>query len=67
MTADSQRVVVTGMGWITPLGHDLDTVWNRMMNGDTGIAPIDRFDGFADSVLEQTDRHEHTGHRFGEP
>ena len=38
------RIVVTGMGWITPLGNDLETVWTRMCNGDSGIAPIDRFD-----------------------
>ena len=38
------RVVVTGMGWITPLGNDLDSVWKRMCNGDSAIATIDRFD-----------------------
>ena len=38
------RVVVTGMGWITPLGNDLDTVWKRMCNGESAIALIDRFD-----------------------
>ncbi|MDA0803293.1 MAG: beta-ketoacyl-[acyl-carrier-protein] synthase family protein [Planctomycetota bacterium] len=38
------RIVVTGMGWITPLGNDIDTVWNRMMASDSGMAPITRFD-----------------------
>ena len=38
------RVVVTGMGWITPLGNDLDTVWKRMCNGESAIALIERFD-----------------------
>ena len=38
------RVVVTGMGWITPLGNDLDTVWKRMCNSESAIATIDRFD-----------------------
>jgi 3-oxoacyl-[acyl-carrier-protein] synthase II len=38
------RVVVTGMGWITPLGNDLDSVWKRMCNGESAIATIDRFD-----------------------
>ncbi len=38
------RVVITGMGWITPLGHDLDTVWSALTSGTSGIAPIDRFD-----------------------
>ena len=40
----TQRVVVTGMGWITPLGHDLDTVWTKLVNGESGVKPIDRFD-----------------------
>ncbi|MBC8203026.1 MAG: beta-ketoacyl-[acyl-carrier-protein] synthase family protein [Planctomycetes bacterium] len=38
------RVVVTGMGWITPLGNDLNSVWKRMCNGESAIATIDRFD-----------------------
>lgn len=40
----SKRVVITGMGWITPLGHDLDSVWARLMAADSGMAPITRFD-----------------------
>ena len=38
------RVVVTGMGWITPLGHDLETVWTKLVNGESGVRPIVRFD-----------------------
>jgi 3-oxoacyl-[acyl-carrier-protein] synthase II len=41
---DDQRVVITGMGWVTPLGHDLDTVWNHLMASGSGMAPITRFD-----------------------
>lgn len=41
---DSERIVITGMGWVTPLGHDLDTVWNRLMASESGMAPISRFD-----------------------
>lgn len=40
----NQRVVITGMGWITPLGHDLDSVWRKLMAADSGMAPITRFD-----------------------
>ena len=38
------RIVITGMGWITPLGHDLTTVWSKLMASQSGMAPIDRFD-----------------------
>ena len=41
---DQERVVITGMGWVTPLGCDLDTVWRRLMAADSGMAPITRFD-----------------------
>ena len=40
----NRRVVVTGMGWITPLGHEVDSVWKRLMNSDSGMGPITRFD-----------------------
>ncbi|MEI7766143.1 MAG: beta-ketoacyl-[acyl-carrier-protein] synthase family protein [Phycisphaerae bacterium] len=39
-----KRVVITGMGWITPLGHDLETVWGKLVTSQTGMAPITHFD-----------------------
>ncbi|WP_028544492.1 beta-ketoacyl-ACP synthase II [Paenibacillus taiwanensis] len=38
------RVVVTGMGVISPVGHDVDTFWNRLVEGQSGISSIDAFD-----------------------
>ncbi|MFM8784533.1 MAG: beta-ketoacyl-[acyl-carrier-protein] synthase family protein [Phycisphaerales bacterium] len=38
------RVVVTGTGWITPLGHDIEGVWKRLLAAESGMAPITRFD-----------------------
>ncbi|MEY3027428.1 MAG: putative 3-oxoacyl-[acyl-carrier-protein] synthase [Planctomycetota bacterium] len=40
----NRRVVVTGMGWITPLGHDIDGVWKRLLNAESGMGPTTRFD-----------------------
>ena len=73
--SDDERVVITGMGWVTPLGHDLDTVWKQLMASGSGMAPITRFDAstfptkFAAEVrdfdvnqfLDDPSVHEHAG------
>lgn len=41
---DSQRIVVTGMGAITPLGVDVDSTWQALIAGKSGIKPISHFD-----------------------
>ncbi len=39
-----RRVVVTGLGAITPLGSSVPEFWNNLLNGVSGAAPITRFD-----------------------
>ncbi len=39
-----KRVVVTGLGAITPLGNDVESYWNGLVNGVSGAGPITRFD-----------------------
>lgn len=39
-----KRVVVTGLGAVTPLGNSVNDYWNNLINGVSGAAPITRFD-----------------------
>jgi len=39
-----RRVVVTGIGVVTPLGHQVDVFWNNLISGKSGIGPITSFD-----------------------
>jgi 3-oxoacyl-[acyl-carrier-protein] synthase II len=42
--ANSRRVVVTGLGLVSPLGNDVTTSWDGIVNGRSGIGPITHFD-----------------------
>lgn len=39
-----RRVVITGMGVMSSLGHDLETFWNNLMAGKSGVSIIESFD-----------------------
>jgi 3-oxoacyl-[acyl-carrier-protein] synthase II len=39
-----RRVVITGMGVLTPVGNDIETFWSNLKNGVSGIHTIDAFD-----------------------
>jgi 3-oxoacyl-[acyl-carrier-protein] synthase II len=40
----ARRVVVTGLGLVTPLGHDVESTWAGLLAGRSGAAPIAKFD-----------------------
>lgn len=40
----ARRVVVTGMGVVSPVGNRIDTFWSNIRSGVCGIGPLDRFD-----------------------
>lgn len=39
-----KRVVVTGMGMVSPLANSVDATWQRLVAGESGVAPIEAFD-----------------------
>ncbi|HEY7590332.1 MAG TPA: beta-ketoacyl-ACP synthase II [Candidatus Limnocylindrales bacterium] len=43
-TSPQRRVVVTGMGMLTPLGNDVDSTWDGLVAGRSGVRTIEAFD-----------------------
>ncbi len=41
---EKKRVVVTGVGAVTPIGNDVETTWQNAINGVSGVGPITRID-----------------------
>ena len=39
-----RRVVITGLGIVSPVGNDINTAWDNIVNGRSGIGTITRFD-----------------------
>lgn len=44
MTKEFKRVVITGMGAITPLGNTVDALWQNSLAGKSGAGPVTKFD-----------------------
>ena len=42
--SNNRRVVVTGLGAVSPLGNDVASTWDGIVNGRSGIGPITHFD-----------------------
>src|SRR5690606_12569009 len=42
-----RRVVITGMGMVSPLGNDMASSWDGIVNGRSGIGPVTHFDASA--------------------
>src|SRR3989442_3924824 len=41
---NDRRVVITGLGVVTPVGNDIETFWSNLKNGVSGLRAIDAFD-----------------------
>jgi 3-oxoacyl-[acyl-carrier-protein] synthase II len=43
-TDPKKRIVITGMGLVSVFGNDVDKFYDKLLEGESGIGPIDRFD-----------------------
>ncbi len=59
-----RRVVVTGLGLVTPLGADVETAWANILAGKSGAGPITRFDA-SDQVCRIACQVKPADHEYG--
>jgi 3-oxoacyl-(acyl-carrier-protein) synthase len=52
-TLEKRRVVITGMGAVTPLGNTRDEFWRRLIAGESGVARVTAFDAAAAGLKAQ--------------
>ena len=50
-----RRVVVTGMGAITPIGNSVETFWNSLKENKVGIGLLDRFEEYCSAAQKDID------------
>lgn len=41
---EKRRIVITGLGTVNPLGHSVESSWQKVREGQSGVAPIEAFD-----------------------
>ncbi len=47
-----KRVVVTGLGALTPIGNNIEEYWEGLVNGKSGAAPVTHFDAIQGLLVE---------------
>lgn len=62
---NKQRVAITGVGIVSPLGHDAASTWKNLLAGVSGIAPIKQFDasGFPTYIAAEVKDYQPQTHR----
>ena len=60
----SRRVVITGIGALTPVGKSAPDFWNGLLSGESGAKNVERFDttGFATTFATQIDNYDSLNH-----
>ena len=54
-TNGRRRVVITGLGMVSPIGKDVETSWRNLLAGESGAAEITLFDHSRHSIHHMVD------------